>query len=133
MTGRMLVAILVPVLLAVETMAWLADRWFADGSYFGHGPFVPITAAAWAAWIVRRERHLGGGSALPAIPVAAAAAIMLYVLHGRGVGLSGPWAGGWGPSRCSLGPWGGAAPARWPAPSGCFCSCSRGRSSSSRI
>ena len=116
MTGRMLVAILVPVLLAVETMAWLADRWFADGSYFGHGPFVPITAAAWAAWIVRRERHLGGGSALLAIPVAAAAAIMLYVLHGRGVGFVGAvgwWLGtialllgalGWRGTRALVGP-----------------------------
>ena len=62
MTGRFLVVLLAPVLLALETVPWVTERWFADGGYFSHGPLVPIMAVAWCAWRVRRERHVGGGA-----------------------------------------------------------------------
>ena len=31
MPGRFLVVLLAPVLLALETVPWVTERWFADG------------------------------------------------------------------------------------------------------
>lgn len=38
----------------LPTLAWMLDRWTAEGSYYAHGPLIPLISAAWV-WSLRAK------------------------------------------------------------------------------
>ncbi len=118
MVLRLIAAAVIPALLAMDALTWMAERWSDDRGYFGHGPFVPAVAGLWAAWLVRARRHRGGGAVWISLPLVFLGSALLYLLIGRGVsffGAVGWWlstvgliaaAVGWRGARSLVGPLG---------------------------